>query len=55
MAHQNSKSVLHPEVCKHYTDQLATKVKNKFVAGPYDTSPIPNLRLNSLFAINQSN
>ena len=54
MTDQNSKSVLHPEVGKHYTDQLATMVKNKFVAGPYDTSPIPNLRLNSLFAVNQS-
>lgn len=54
MVDQNGKSVLQPEVARYYTDQLVTMVKNKFVAGPFDTSPIPNLRINSLFAINQS-
>ena len=50
----NSKSVLLPEVARHYTDQLATMIKKGFVAGPFDESPVPNLRLNSLFAVNQS-
>ena len=50
----NSKSVLLPEVARHYTDQLATMIKKGFVAGPFDESPIPNLRINSLFAVNQS-
>lgn len=54
MSDENSKSVLQPDVGRFYTDQLATMVKNGFVAGPFDTSPLPNLRLNSLFAVNQS-
>ena len=41
-------------VSRHYTDQLATMIKKGFVAGPFDESPVPNLRLNSNFAVNQS-
>ena len=54
MVEENGRSVLQPEVARHYTDQLATMVKKGFVAGPFDKSPIPNLRINSLFAVNQA-
>ena len=54
MTDENSKSMFLPHVGKHYTDQLATMIKKKFVCGPFDTSPIPNLRINSLFAVQQS-
>ena len=54
MTDENSKSVLQPEVARHYTDQLATMIKKKFVAGPFDSPPFPNFRTNSLFAVNQS-
>lgn len=54
MVEENGRSVLQPEVARHYTDQLATMVKKGFVAGPFDESPIPNLRINSLFAVNQA-
>lgn len=50
----NSKSVLLPDVAQFYTDQLATMVKKGYVCGPFDESPIENLRINSLFAVNQS-
>ena len=44
------------EVGKYYTDQLVTMIKKGFVAGPFtpDQIPIPNLRINCLFAVNQS-
>ncbi len=54
MMDENLKSMFLPHVGKHYTDQLATMIKKKFVCGPFDTSSIPNLRINSLFAIQQS-
>ncbi len=37
MTDENRKSVLHPEVARHNTDQLATMIKKKFVAGPFDS------------------
>lgn len=49
----NSKSVLLPDVAHYYTDQLASMVKKGYVSGPFDDSPIPGLRINSLFAVNQ--
>ena len=54
MTDENSKSMHSPIVGKYYTDQLATMIKKKFVCGPFETSPIPNLRINSLFAVQQS-
>ena len=56
MEDENSKSVLQTEVAQFYTDQLATMVKKRFVCGPYDPEDVPveNLRLNSLFAVNQA-
>ena len=52
----NSKSMLIHEVGRFYTDQLVTMIKKGFVAGPFtpDQIPIPNLRINCLFAVNQS-
>ena len=52
----NSKSMLIHEVGRFYTDQLVTMLKKGFVSGPYEPHqiPIPNLRINCLFAVNQS-
>ena len=51
---KNSRSVLHTEVGRAYTDQLVTMIKKGFVAGPFLESPVENLRINSLFAVNQA-
>lgn len=51
---KNSRSVLHSEVGRAYTDQLVTMIKKGFVAGPFPEPPIENLRINSLFAVNQA-
>lgn len=53
---ENGRSVLQPEVAQFYTDQLVTMIKNGFVAGPFepDDVPVKDLRINSLFAVNQS-
>lgn len=37
-----------------YTDQLVTMIKDKYVSGPFDISPFPNARINSLFVIEQT-
>ena len=56
MEDTNGKSVLQTEVGQFYTDQLATMISKKHVCGPYDPDkvPIKDLRINSLFAVNQS-
>ena len=44
------------EVGRFFTDQLVTMIKKGFVASLFkpDQIPIPNLRINCLFAVNQS-
>ena len=49
----NSKSLLKPVVGALFTDQLVTLIKSKFVSGPFDHSPFENLRINSLFCVEQ--
>jgi hypothetical protein len=37
------------------TDTIAAWITKKFVAGPFDTPPLPNFRANSILAIPQTN
>jgi hypothetical protein len=37
------------------TDTIAVWITKKFVAGPFDTPPLPNFRANSILAIPQTN
>jgi hypothetical protein len=37
------------------TDTIAVRITKKFVAGPFDTPPLPNFRANSILAIPQTN
>ena len=53
MVANNSKELLQPEVGELYTDQLATFIKKGHVAGPFDSNPLENLRINSIFSIDQ--
>jgi hypothetical protein len=49
---KNSKAALqHGE---EVTDTIASWIKKKFVAGPFDTPPLPNFRANSILAIPQT-
>lgn len=50
---KNSKAALqHGE---EVTDTIASWITKKFVAGPFDTPPLPNFRANSILAIPQAN
>jgi hypothetical protein len=50
---KNSKAALqHGE---EVTDTIAAWITKKFVAGPFDTPPLPNVRANSILAIPQTN
>jgi hypothetical protein len=50
---KNSKAAIqHGE---EVTDTIATWIMKKFVAGPFDTPPLPNFRANSFLAIPQTN
>lgn len=37
-----------------FTDQLVTMIKKGYVSGPFDQPPIVNLRINSLFVVEQT-
>ncbi len=50
---KNSKAAIqHGE---EVTDTIAAWITKKFVAGPFDTPPLPNFRANSILAIPQTN
>ena len=51
----NSKSMYRPDIGSFYTDTLTTMLKKQFVAGPFDEPPFDNLRVNSLFCVEQPN
>jgi hypothetical protein len=50
---KNSKAAIQHE--EEVTDTTATWITKKFVAGPFDTPPLPNFRGNSILAIPQTN
>lgn len=50
---QNSSAMHKPKVGKVFTDNLVSALLNKFVCGPFDNPPIPGVRLNQLFVVEQ--
>ena len=50
----NSTNMAKQKIGSFYTDQLVSLLKKKFISGPFIESPIENLRINSLFAIEQN-
>ena len=49
----NSKSLFKPKVGSLFTDQLVSLVKKKYVSGPFAKKPFENLRINSMFCVEQ--
>ena len=49
----NSKSLYKPKVGALFTDQLVSLIKNKYVSGPFEEYPFDNLRINSMFCVEQ--
>ena len=49
----NSKSLYPKKVGSFFTDQLVSLIKNKYVSGPFSTYPFDNLRINSMFCVEQ--
>lgn len=49
----NSTSLYKPKVGSLFTDQLVSLIKNKYVSGPFEDYPFENLRINSMFCVEQ--
>ena len=50
---QNSDSLLHPDVGAAFTDNVCTWLKSGYLCGPFTEPPLPNLRINQVFAVEQ--
>lgn len=53
LTESNGKGMFKPEIGKYFTDQMVSFIKKKFISGPFIEKPFPNLRVNSLFAVEQ--
>jgi hypothetical protein len=53
LSKKNSKAAFN--LGQDVTDSIASWIKKGFVAGPFDSPPLPNFRANSILAIPQPN